>query len=147
MIRRPPRSTRTDTLLPYTTLFRSKVSRSRGNEAASVSAGGESSRSGRALQQLDRLEVGDAATHALRRIELDKGLVGVGITKDRDTHSVSDCVGAIPVGDGNGTFARAKAVHIIVGIDRLTQHGSDWLTGRRRRPDIIALAILPIWNT
>src|SRR3546814_519256 len=28
MIRRPPRSTRTDTLLPYTTLFRSAVSRS-----------------------------------------------------------------------------------------------------------------------
>src|SRR3546814_9013907 len=26
MIRRPPRSTRTDTLLPYTTLFRSSVS-------------------------------------------------------------------------------------------------------------------------
>src|SRR3546814_17299568 len=25
MVRRPPRSTRTDTLLPYTTLFRSKV--------------------------------------------------------------------------------------------------------------------------
>src|SRR3546814_2334458 len=28
MIRRPPRSTRTDTLFPYTTLFRSAVSRS-----------------------------------------------------------------------------------------------------------------------
>src|SRR3546814_1899471 len=27
MIRRPPRSTRTDTLLPYTTLFRSNVAR------------------------------------------------------------------------------------------------------------------------
>src|SRR3546814_14258777 len=27
MIRRPPRSTRTDTLLPYTTLFRSKLVR------------------------------------------------------------------------------------------------------------------------
>src|SRR3546814_4629415 len=27
MIRRPPRSTRTDTLFPYTTLFRSKVDR------------------------------------------------------------------------------------------------------------------------
>src|SRR3546814_6741204 len=26
MIRRPPRSTRTDTLFPYTTLFRSKIS-------------------------------------------------------------------------------------------------------------------------
>src|SRR3546814_20062744 len=108
MIRRPPRSTRTDTLLPYTTLFRSKVSRSRGNEAASVSAGGEITRSGRALQQLDRLEVGDAATHALRRIELDKGPAGVGITKERDTHSVSDCVGANTVGDVIGTVARAK---------------------------------------
>src|SRR3546814_11272008 len=29
MIRRPPRSTRTDTLFPYTTLFRSRVSRFR----------------------------------------------------------------------------------------------------------------------
>src|SRR3546814_6919143 len=29
MIRRPPRSTRTDTLFPYTTLFRSHASRSR----------------------------------------------------------------------------------------------------------------------
>src|SRR3546814_10208182 len=28
MIRRPPRSTRTDTLLPYTTLFRSRAGRS-----------------------------------------------------------------------------------------------------------------------
>src|SRR3546814_7423439 len=31
MIRRPPRSTRTDTLFPYTTLFRSWRSRRRGN--------------------------------------------------------------------------------------------------------------------
>src|SRR3546814_14952569 len=30
MIRRPPRSTRTDTLFPYTTLFRSKVARGHG---------------------------------------------------------------------------------------------------------------------
>src|SRR3546814_6831679 len=29
MVRRPPRSTRTDTLLPYTTLFRSKMPRAR----------------------------------------------------------------------------------------------------------------------
>src|SRR3546814_5809226 len=31
MIRRPPRSTRTDTLFPYTTLFRSLVRRSTGS--------------------------------------------------------------------------------------------------------------------
>src|SRR3546814_15083790 len=35
MIRRPPRSTRTDTLFPYTTLFRSAVSRRRRTGSAS----------------------------------------------------------------------------------------------------------------
>src|SRR3546814_6965845 len=34
MIRRPPRSTRTDTLFPYTTLFRSNVSRTRRRRSA-----------------------------------------------------------------------------------------------------------------
>src|SRR3546814_10172854 len=33
MIRRPPRSTRTDTLFPYTTLFRSLPAHARGNQA------------------------------------------------------------------------------------------------------------------
>src|SRR3546814_17170844 len=32
MIRRPPRSTRTDTLFPYTTLFRSGTGGARGND-------------------------------------------------------------------------------------------------------------------
>src|SRR3546814_2843587 len=42
MIRRPPRSTRTDTLFPYTTLFRSAGTRRRGvrpGERAGVRAG------------------------------------------------------------------------------------------------------------
>src|SRR3546814_15529915 len=34
MIRRPPRSTRTDTLFPYTTLFRSAVARDIGDQRA-----------------------------------------------------------------------------------------------------------------
>src|SRR3546814_4107950 len=34
MIRRPPRSTRTDTLFPYTTLFRSRLRRDQGVAAA-----------------------------------------------------------------------------------------------------------------
>src|SRR3546814_3933232 len=33
MIRRPPRSTRTDTLFPYTTLFRSRVRRKENNSS------------------------------------------------------------------------------------------------------------------
>src|SRR3546814_12400302 len=36
MLRRPPRSTRTDTLFPYTTLFRSKGAREAGVRPASV---------------------------------------------------------------------------------------------------------------
>src|SRR3546814_17493499 len=37
MIRRPPRSTRTDTLFPYTTLFRSPASRRQGRRASTES--------------------------------------------------------------------------------------------------------------
>src|SRR3546814_9490880 len=37
MIRRPPRSTRTDTLFPYTTLFRSSISRRSPSSAARTS--------------------------------------------------------------------------------------------------------------
>src|SRR3546814_6190717 len=39
MIRRPPRSTRTDTLFPYTTLFRSTVSRSETARLQGLSCG------------------------------------------------------------------------------------------------------------
>src|SRR3546814_5617366 len=38
MIRRPPRSTRTDTLFPYTTLFRSAVDLDRGEEVVARDA-------------------------------------------------------------------------------------------------------------
>src|SRR3546814_4956277 len=40
MIRRPPRSTRTDTLFPYTTLFRSNASEHRAGKAAGVAGTG-----------------------------------------------------------------------------------------------------------
>src|SRR3546814_13702449 len=36
MIRRPPRSTRTDTLFPYTTLFRSDAGTQRGDQGADL---------------------------------------------------------------------------------------------------------------
>src|SRR3546814_5493932 len=41
MIRRPPRSTRTDTLFPYTTLFRSPPVDGRGQPAADRAAGAQ----------------------------------------------------------------------------------------------------------
>src|SRR3546814_12265920 len=58
MIRRPPRSTRTDTLLPYTTLFRSQVAHHRRHD------GEDRLPSRRAqlasVQEIQRVLVGDA---------------------------------------------------------------------------------------
>src|SRR3546814_2854572 len=56
MIRRPPRSTRTDTLFPYTTLFRSAVGGDQlGAARLSCQAGGAAQRGG-LLQRPDRFQ-------------------------------------------------------------------------------------------
>src|SRR3546814_1384989 len=47
MIRRPPRSTRTDTLFPYTTLFRSHISRQRTGRPAGKGLSGQTNSSAR----------------------------------------------------------------------------------------------------
>src|SRR3546814_6441970 len=67
MIRRPPRSTRTDTLFPYTTLFRSvrrrlllSRRRDRGDAEARGARGGDR-HAGRRGIALDREHAGDAA--------------------------------------------------------------------------------------
>src|SRR3546814_16094794 len=49
MIRRPPRSTRTDTLFPYTTLFRSTASRRRIANAPMMRSSSASSAAGRSI--------------------------------------------------------------------------------------------------
>src|SRR3546814_7828599 len=54
MIRRPPRSTRTDTLFPYTTLFRSVHHRHRqqiGRDAADIAVERQAARVGRRLRR------------------------------------------------------------------------------------------------
>src|SRR3546814_1882327 len=63
MIRRPPRSTRTDTLFPYTTLFRSIALASSGvvNHATSISAGSSAS-------TIDRSEEHTSELQSLMRI-------------------------------------------------------------------------------
>src|SRR3546814_15990850 len=63
MIRRPPRSTRTDTLFPYTTLFRSQ---SAGNFSAKVPAVSDAADPG--PQPLDAQE--EAVLRALGRVLL-----------------------------------------------------------------------------
>src|SRR3546814_6496720 len=65
MIRRPPRSTRTDTLFPYTTLFRSEHRRHHGRRALRAGAGEEGPRQaapgrrgGRGLRRTSRRSAG-----------------------------------------------------------------------------------------
>src|SRR3546814_6765022 len=60
MIRRPPRSTRTDTLLPYTTLFRSHRSAERGDLA------------------LQPLRLGSALDHQQQPLGLERFLDEIG---------------------------------------------------------------------
>src|SRR3546814_3720062 len=67
MIRRPPRSTRTDTLFPYTTLFRSRQFRPRQAQAARLALGDLGVR----RQVLDL-----AVEQALRFQGLDEVLLG-----------------------------------------------------------------------
>src|SRR3546814_12940127 len=71
MIRRPPRSTRTATLLPYTTLFRSRgyapdAPRGRGPGAANSSGSGAKSRRGRSpdLRQHCVFQAADLVAYA-----------------------------------------------------------------------------------
>src|SRR3546814_2064130 len=82
MLRRPPRSTRTDTLFPYTTLFRSprrRRRRSRPGRAAGKLPH-ERGREGR------RRSAGEAVRRALRRVR--HGRVGTAHRAQASTHGV-----------------------------------------------------------
>src|SRR3546814_2957869 len=68
MIRRPPRSTRTDTLFPYTTLFRSNLRRAAAFDQAPVHAAGDGG-GGQQRILLHLVPDGLAANHAGERFE------------------------------------------------------------------------------
>src|SRR3546814_7092929 len=63
MIRRPPRSTRTDTLFPYTTLFRSE------DIAVLVIEDADIGQVAAQSQRIDGLQAGDPAALAVKQIE------------------------------------------------------------------------------
>src|SRR3546814_19464029 len=71
MIRRPPRSTRTDTLFPYTTLFQSRRTGIAGARARHHAAGGENHEAGRVSAlgaRLARDAIGDVQPDRLRAL-------------------------------------------------------------------------------
>src|SRR3546814_20896972 len=92
MIRRPPRSTRTDTLFPYTTLFRSQVVDvgERAEEEQTLDAAGEADQveqePAALLARLDAAEV----LHAVDPLEAELGLA----PDRRDIIGRGECLGA-----------------------------------------------------
>src|SRR3546814_282530 len=78
MIRRPPRSTRTDTLFPYTTLFRSQRDLDRGPRALAQRRGGGEVDVALARFVMDEADVGGA--------EADGGIDRVGGGEAADFH-------------------------------------------------------------
>src|SRR3546814_12627993 len=82
MIRRPPRSTRTDTLFPYTTLFRSRSCRfrrcgERGDDARGIANPSENAALGGDHSQRKLEEFGERGTSAVRQhVAVDATVVG-----------------------------------------------------------------------
>src|SRR3546814_15306490 len=74
MIRRPPRSTRTDTLFPYTTLFRSVEADDTISVAILTGAGRAFSAGGNLQAMKDRTGVGPRDTPAAPRVNYRRGI-------------------------------------------------------------------------
>src|SRR3546814_10988063 len=95
MIRRPPRSTRTDTLFPYTTLFRSNVKNTGGSTPLMVAV----SEGGPDVAKLLLARGAHADNRALRYAMVCKDqsmvnfLVDAGAPIDADTQRLADKLG------------------------------------------------------
>src|SRR3546814_14677333 len=123
MIRRPPRSTRTDTLFPYTTLFRSALESAVGGEALQQRRYGgglvrlgvdrllsedEAAGGGEGRDEVQRRRAGAAVVAASRRLAVDGDAVGpVGPGLDH------------PIGDNRREKARTRGGAGKSGTDRL----------------------------
>src|SRR3546814_8703861 len=83
MIRRPPRSTRTDTLFPYTTLFRSRGGARKDDRGGSDPEGASGSRSGRSrarrVPRVVAVPVADRAADEVQRVVRDHGRGSVAV--------------------------------------------------------------------
>src|SRR3546814_20886808 len=78
MIRRPPRSTRTDTLFPYTTLFRSHLQRSIGDGDAGPKTLGGVALKRLAFAQIEIMDMIGLASHEPERLPRLIGGDGIG---------------------------------------------------------------------
>src|SRR3546814_19857227 len=86
MIRRPPRSTRTDTLFPYTTLFRSKTGAVERTRSANIDRRADAARRDRRPSAFIHLDPGHALGREVGEIERPRRRRAGTIAKDRRRH-------------------------------------------------------------
>src|SRR3546814_1189016 len=116
MIRRPPRSTRTDTLLPYTTLFRSAVAATCGASGAEVEA--------RAVPVTDTTAMKALVEESAARCRLDLVIANAGVS------------GSFKSWDDFDTYVRSITS---VNIDRSEEHTSELQSLMRISYDVYCL--------
>src|SRR3546814_14786366 len=125
MIRRPPRATRTDTLFPYTTLFRSLVVRRGDQLHAALFHRLDDPAEPRAAIGIVLIEDGDAAVAEVFGQMLDPGL-GLLVVARAHVDDVAELRRAQEARAGEG----ADEGHARLGGDRLGQIGR--ASGRER---------------
>src|SRR3546814_19368303 len=86
MIRRPPRSTRTDTLFPYTTLFRSKTGAVERTRSANIDRRADAARRDRRPSAFIHLDPGHALGREVGEIERTRRRRAGTIAKERGRH-------------------------------------------------------------
>src|SRR3546814_13159750 len=126
MIRRPPRSTRTDTLFPYTTLFRSVLDRDRIQDDQRTGLGVaaerhlETERANLLVQR--RIEVANPRTVRLAAADEDRG-AAIAVTRGAATPLATELLaGAGDIRALSGTAGGAAPLFELPGAEPMTNN-------------------------
>src|SRR3546814_2263005 len=108
MIRRPPRSTRTDTLFPYTTLFRSFLQASIDRRFAATSDA-RKYLEGRLNTLRQNLETSE---RALINYTMNKGIVTISSQRDANGRTQTETLVGADIAEASKAFAKAGELGI-----------------------------------
>src|SRR3546814_16385603 len=108
MIRRPPRSTRTDTLFPYTTLFRSFLQASIDRRFAATSDA-RKYLEGRLNTLRQNLETSE---RALINYTMNKGIVTISSQRDANGRTQTETLVGADIAAVSKAFAKARELRI-----------------------------------
>src|SRR3546814_20104237 len=142
MIRRPPRSTRTDTLFPYTTLFRSKAAGAptvAGDDEDFVATGAQKGGGDPIMAFLapseavaDRVAVDEAHVEVVDDTDGKRAALCRLFGGQVDGAAEPDIADAVGGKRGNGQFGPGRTTRTVVGWE-YRREGSVWASRSRTR--------------